>query len=141
MSLLQTAAELFIKHVGGNASGQSFDVSTVSQALQRLLPTSGGDLDIAALLQQFSGQGGQLASLASSLLSGNGGNIDISQLIQVLGKPKVDSFAHDVGVDSEQAAGGLASILPQLVSGNADTSALLSGLAGSAAKGILGKLF
>jgi uncharacterized protein YidB (DUF937 family) len=141
MSLLQTAAELFIKQVGGSTSGQSFDLGNVSQALQKLLPTNGGDLDIAALLQQFSGQGGQLASMASSLLSGNGGGIDIAQLIQVLGKPQVDAFAQDVGVDSNQAATGLAGILPQLLSGNGDTSKLLTGLAGSAAKGMLGKLF
>lgn len=143
MSLLKVAAELFISQLGSKGAG--VNLNTVVNGLQTLLPTQGGDLDLGALIGKFTGQGGggggDLAALASSFLgSGAGKSIDIQQVLAALGKSKVDNFAGQVGVDTNTAASGLAGMLPQLLSQGKD-SGLLGNLAGSAAKGVLGKLF
>jgi len=140
MSLLKIAADLFISQLG--AKGGGLNLETVTRALQTLLPTQGGDLDLAALVGKFTGQGGDLASLATSWLS-NGSNqsLDIGQIISALGKGKVDNFASDVGVDSNTAASGLAKILPELISKNSAGGSVVGDLASSAAKNFLGKLF
>lgn len=140
MSLLKIAADLFISQLGSRGTG--LNLETVVGALQQLLPTQSGDLDLAALVGKFTGQGGDLAALATSWL-GNSTNksLDINQLITALGQDKVDSFAGKVGVDTSTAASGLAGILPELINKNSDGGALLGGLAGSAAKSILGKFF
>ena len=48
MDLLKMGAQLFISKLGGN--GGNFDVATVVSSLSNLLPTSGGDLDLASLV-------------------------------------------------------------------------------------------
>lgn len=139
MSLLKIAADLFISQLG--AKGGNLNLETVIGALQQLLPTKGGEVDLSALISKFTGQGGgDLASLASSFLGGAAANIDVSQIIGALGKSNVDEFAGNVGVDSNTAASGLASIIPQLLQQGKE-GGLLGGLAGGAAKSLLGGLF
>lgn len=140
MSLLKVAADLFISQLGSKSSGLSLE--TVTGALQNLLPTQSGDLDLAALVGKFTGQGGDLVTVATSWL-GDGSNkaININQIITALGQSKMDNFASEIGLDTNTAASGLADILPELINKNSDGGSLLGGLASSAAKSVLGKLF
>lgn len=140
MSLLKIAADLFVAQLGNKGNG--LNLTTVVSALQNLLPTQGGDLDLAALVGKFTGQGGDMAALATSWL-GNGANqsIGIEQLITALGKAKMDNFAGEVGVDTNTAASGLAGILPDLINRHSEGGSLVGNIASSAAKSLLGKLF
>lgn len=143
MSLLNIAAELFIKQLGSNAGG--LNIATVTRALGALLPTQGGELNLAALVQQFTaqngGKGGEISALVSGWIGGSADNLNLEQLFSVLGKTKVDNFAQEVGVANDTAASGLAAIIPELISKHGNSSELLGSLASSAAKNILGKLF
>ena len=79
MNLINVASELFLKELGSSAGGLNAD--SVGDALQNLLPTNGGDLDFAALVQQFSG--GDLGNLVQSFL-GDGGNLPMSARMKIL---------------------------------------------------------
>lgn len=135
MSMLNTAAELFIKQMG---AGGGLNLQSVIAALQALLPTSGGNVDLARLVGQFTSQGGGLAAMASSWL-GDGSNAAISgsQIMDVLGKAKVADFASKLGLPADSAANGLAKVIPELIDKNSKGGALLGNLASS----VLGKLF
>ncbi len=134
MSLLNTLAELFVKDLGGE--GSKLDTSSVVGALQKLLPTSGGEINLTQLLGLFTEQGGGLAAMAASWL-GDGGNqaISASQIISVLGKSKVESFASQLGLNTDTAAKGLADVIPDVIDKNSRGGSLLGGAASS----ILGK--
>ncbi|WP_020208047.1 YidB family protein [Gilvimarinus chinensis] len=140
MSLLKMASELFIKQLGGQGGG--LDLSSVMTGLQQLLPTEGGDLDIPALVQKFTGSGGGLAAMASSWL-GDGANQSFSaaDVMGLLGQDKVSQFADQVGVDSQTAASGLSDMIPQLIDKASSGGDLLSNMAGPGAASLLGKLF
>lgn len=137
MSILETAANLFIRQLG-SADGGGLNLQSVVAALQKLLPTSGGELDLSQLVGMFSSQGGGLAAIASSWLGdGNNQAISASQILAVLGKDNVANFASQLGLDTGKATEGLASILPELIDKNSKGGALLGNLAGS----VLGKFF
>ncbi len=136
MSILETAASLFIRQLG-SADGGGLNPQSVVAALQKLLPTSGGELDLSRLVGMFSAQGG-LAAIASSWLGdGNNQSISASQILAVLGNDKVANFAAQLGLDTGKASEGLAGIVPDLIDKNSKGGALLGNLAGS----VLGKLF
>ena len=137
------AAELFINKLG--TEGGNLDIGSVVAALQQLLPTEGGEVDLASLVNQFMGQGGGLASLASSWL-GNGANEGISaaQITDVFGGAKLNSFADQLGIDANTAAQGLSDVVPSLIDKNSEGGNLLGGAAANAAniaKDVFGKLF
>lgn len=135
MSILQMAAELFLRQTG--SAGGGLDLQSVMGALQKLLPSSGGELDIAQLVTMFAKQGG-IASMASSWLSdGDNQSISASQVIGVLGQGQIAEFAQKLGLGTDTAAQGLAGIIPELIDKNSKSGTLLSGAAGN----ILGKLF
>lgn len=138
MSLLKTAAELFIKQMGSANTSGGLNLQSVMGALQQLLPSSGGELNLAQLVSMFAAQSGGLAGLASSWLS-DGGNatISASQIMDVLGKSKVTDFAAQLGLGSEGAAEGLSKVIPDLI----DKSSKGGSVLGDAAGSILGKLF
>ncbi len=133
MSLLKIGAELFLKQLGN--SGNGLNTSSVSSALSKLLPTNKGDLDLSALVGQFSN--GNLASLATSWL-GNASNDAISpaQILSLFGDNKMNAFASSLNIDINQASQGLAGALPQLIDQNSKGGELTN-----VAKGILGKFF
>lgn len=137
MSLLKTAAELFIKQMGSTESAGGLNLQSVMGALQQLLPSSGGELNLSQLVTMFTQNGG-LAALANSWLS-DGGNASISasQIIEVLGKGSIADFASQLGLGSDGAAEGLSNIIPDLIDQSSKGGSLLSSAAGS----ILGKLF
>lgn len=138
MSLLTMAAQLFISKLGG--SGAQLEEGGVVNALQQLLPTEGGELDLGALVAQFT-SGGGLASLASSWLgSGENAELSPSSILDVLGSGPVADFAGKLGLEPDTAADGLAQMIPDLIDSNSEGGAL-TGAAGEMAKGLLGKLF
>ncbi len=134
MSLLKTLAELFLKDLG--SQGSSLDLNSVIGAMQKLLPTAGGEVNLAQLVSMFTQQGGGLASMAASWL-GDGGNqaISASQIMSVLGQSNVAGFASQLGLDTDTAAQGLADILPGAIDKNSAGGSFLSGAASS----VLGK--
>ncbi len=140
MSLLETAARTFINKLG--ADGEGLDMSSVSQALGRLLGESGGDLDFGALLGRL--QGGSLASLAASWL-GDGPNAAVSseQLADLFDGEALNGFASRVGLDEGLAERALAQTLPELIDSNSRGGALVGALTGNSG-GLMGmarKLF
>lgn len=139
MSLINMAAQLFISKLGG--TGEQLDTGSVVAVLQNLLPTEGGELDLSALVGQFT-SGGGLADLASSWLGGGDNEaISPSTLMDVLGNDQVSEFARQLGLGEDTAAEGLAQMIPELIDGNSEGGDLLGGAVGDMAKGMLGKLF
>lgn len=138
MDLLKMGAQLFISKLGGN--GGNFDVATVVSSLSNLLPTSGGDLDLASLVGKMNSGG--LASLASSFLGDNtNDSFSPSQLIGMLGDSKVSEFASSLNLEKDTAAKGLSDMIPDLINEKSEGGSLLGSITGSAAKDILGKFF
>ena len=141
MNLVDMAAKIFISQLG--SKGNDMDFGNVVGALKGLLPTNGGDLDLGAIVSQFMGQGGGLASLAQSWL-GNGANekVSVSQVMGMLGSSNVSNFASQLGLDKDTAASGLSDMIPQLIDKSSDAGSLLGGGdAGAIAKNLLGKFF
>ena len=138
MDLLNVAAKLFINKLGSNGNG--LDVGSVVSALGGLLPTNNGELDLGSLVGQMNNGG--LASLAASFL-GNGSNDSFSagSLLGLLGDSNVANFASQLGMDKDTAAGGLSSMLPDLIDQSSEGGSLLENLGSSAVSGLASKLF
>ncbi|MEH6670098.1 YidB family protein [Halopseudomonas sp.] len=134
MSLLKTLAELFLKDLG--SQGSSLDLNSVIGAMQKLLPTAGGEVNLTQLVGLFTQQGGGLASMAASWL-GDGGNqtISASQIMSVLGQSNVAGFASQLGLNTDTAAQGLADVIPAVIDRNSAGGSFLGGAAAS----VLGK--
>lgn len=105
MGLLDQA----IGALSGNQAGDNDMLETVMQLVNN--PQTGG---LGGLVQSF--QQGGLGELVNSWVS-TGQNLPISadQLQSVLGSPMLQGLAGKFGMSQEQIAGGLASILPQVV--------------------------
>lgn len=138
MDLMKIGAQLFIDKMGSNGGG--LDASTVMASLGKLLPTNGNELDLSSLISGM--QSGGLSSLVGSFL-GDGENEPFSptQLIGALGKSKVDEFASSLGLKEDEAAQGLSQMIPELIDNQSEGGSMLSGLAASTGKSVLGKLF
>ena len=129
MDLKQLATEMLMSKLGGNASEND-----VGDALGGLLGGgSGSDLDLGNIVQQLSG--GDLGNAVQSWL-GDGANDAISgeQIANALGSDKVGEFARKLGIDADQAAGGLSDLLPQLIDQNSSGGDLLGTIGGLAGK-------
>lgn len=140
MDLLKTAAELFINKLGGD--GAALNVDSVVSGLQNLLPNNNGDLDISALVEMFTSNGGGLAAMASSWL-GDGSNdgFDLSSVMSLLGESKVSQFAEGLGLNKDQAAGGLSEMIPDLVDKGSEGGNLVADVGSKLASDLLGKFF
>ena len=125
--MLQMAAQLFLDKSGGNTG---LDVGSVANALKKLLPGDGNDLNIGALVSQFGS--GDLASMVGSWL-GDGANDEIggANIADVLGSDKVASFASELGIDSDKASSGLAGMIPEVINKNSSGGSLLDSLGGA----------
>lgn len=99
--------------VGAVASGQSGGNNALLETVMKMLndPQNGG---LQGLIQSF--QQGGLGDIVNSWVS-QGQNLPISaeQIQAVLGGGKLQDIASQLGVSTEQASGGLADLLPQLV--------------------------
>lgn len=139
MDLMKIATQLFISKLGG--AGGGLDAGAVQSALGSLLGGGDGQLDLGDLLGKL--QGGGLASMAQSWL-GDGANEGISpqQVMSALGEGQIGNFASQLGLSGDQAAGGLAGMLPELIDQSSSGGNLLDAVGG--ASGLLGaasKLF
>lgn len=137
-SLLQLGARAFQQSAGGAAS--NLDVGGIAKALAGLLPGSGNNVDLGALIGNM--QGGGLASLAQSWL-GDGGNdgIGVDDLIGLLGQGNIQSFAGQLGLDEGTALKGLQGAVPEIID-NASSGGSLDALGGAGGLlGMAGKLF
>jgi len=107
------------------------DSAAAESAVGELL--GGADkFDLGALVEKFTGAGGDVASKAKSWL-GDGANDSISpdQLKETLGADKIEAFAAKLGVDRETASGGLADMLPQLIDKGSRGGSLLDSVGGA----------
>lgn len=141
MDMMKIAAQLFINHLGDR--GSSLSLGTVIGALKGLLPTNDNDdLDIGDLVGRFTTQGGSFASLATSWL-GDGKNdaLDPADLVGMLGEDKVSRFANKVGVAPQNAATGLANMIPELIDSKSEGGNIIPQVAGSTIKGMFKKFF
>jgi uncharacterized protein YidB (DUF937 family) len=134
------AAQLFISKLGSN--GDQLNLGSVVTALQNLLPTQNGELDLSALIAQFTNGNEGLANLASSWLSeGDNAALSPSTLLDVLGNDRIANFANSLGLGQDTATSVLAQMLPELIDKNSENGDLLGNAVGGLAKGLLGKLF
>jgi uncharacterized protein YidB (DUF937 family) len=94
---------------GGDAGGQGGLLPVVMQLINN--PQTGG---LAGLIQTF--QQGGLGEIVNSWVS-SGPNLPISaeQIQSVLGGSALQDLAGKLGMNTEQASGGLAQMLPQLI--------------------------
>jgi uncharacterized protein YidB (DUF937 family) len=103
---------LFDSVVGALAGGQSGNGNQLLDVVMQLINSQPGGL--AGLVQSF--QQGGLGEIVNSWVS-TGQNLPVSaeQLQSVLGGGKLQDLAAQLGMSPEQAAGGLADLLPQVV--------------------------
>ena len=126
MSILEIAAQAFMQKTTG---GGSLNSSSVVSALGSLLPSSGGDIDVAALVEKF-GSSGLTAVVGSWLGDGDNESIGTSEIISALGAENISSFASNLGIDANTASSGLADMLPDLINSNSSGGSLLGSMGG-----------
>lgn len=95
--------------LGGNAGGAAL-AAILALGLQ-LLQRNGGVEGVLGKLRQ-QGYGRQANSWVST---GDNEPIDAGAISDVFGRDEVDQAARQLGVDPQQALGGLASVLPEIV--------------------------
>lgn len=105
-SLVQTALQ---SALGGSSQNQTANV--VKSVVGMLTSGSGG---LSGLVDKLSQSG--LADVASSWI-GKGDNkpISASQLVEALGKDKVDAIAQEAGIPPEKGAEVISQVLPEVV--------------------------
>ncbi len=135
MDLLNMATKLFMS----NTNSSNLDSNTVMAGLKGLLTDQSGNIDLAGLVSKFSSSG--LSSIATSWL-GDGDNETLStqQITETLGQDKLSNFASGLGIDTNSAASGLASMIPQLIDKSSGGGSLLSGDTLNTALGNMGGL-
>ena len=130
--LLQMAAKLFMEHF---SDGKNLDMQQVAQAFQKLLPTEQGQLNMGALVSQFSQDG--LDSMVQSFLGdGQNMNMTAAQVMGMLGGDNVNSFASQLNIEPNAAAETLSNVIPELIDKNSKGGAL-----GGIATQLMGNLF
>ncbi len=142
--LLKMGATAFIQSkLSGNA-GSGLDSSMLTSALGSLLggsSSNSGGLDLGSLLSNM--DSGGLGGIAKSWL-GDGENESISPdaISNMFGADKLSEFASQLGLSQEEAAGGLADALPQLVDNASQGGSLLDSIGGiSGAMDMASKIF
>ena len=104
---------LFDQVAGALAGGQTGGSNALLETVMKMLndPQSGG---LPGLIQSF--QQGGLGEIVNSWVS-TGQNLPISaeQIQGMLGNSALGNLVSQLGMNSEQASGGLAAMLPQLI--------------------------
>ena len=131
-NLIKMAAELFMKHMNG---GGNVDLAQIMSAMQGLLPTEQGQLNMGALVAQFS-QGGMDNMIQSFLGDGDNMNMSATQIMSVFGNDKINNFASKLNMEPNNAADTLSDIIPKLIDQNSQGGAL-----GGMAAQLMGGLF
>ena len=113
MGLLDSVLGSVMNNVGGSSSGQS---NPLMQMAMQMLTQQGanGQSGLADIVNKF--QQGGLGDIANSWV-GTGENQPVSadQISSVLGSGKLSDLANQFGISTEDIAGGLSKILPDLV--------------------------
>lgn len=143
MDLLKMGATMFMNSKQSGEAGSGLDMGALTSALTGLMGGSsgGGGLDMGSLLSKM--DAGGLGAVAQSWL-GDGANEAISpgQVSELLGGDTVSNFASQLGLSNDEAAGGLADALPQMLDKASSGGSLLDSIGGvSGAIGLAGKLF
>ena len=138
MSLMNVLTQMAVQQFAGKTSQGS---EGIAGALTQLLPMVGGDLNLGSLVEKFTSNG-NLMSLAASWL-GNGGNLSInpSQIISALGQNEVGNFASQLGMGENDAASGLANIIPDFIDKHSENGEVKSDALAGIASSVLGGLF
>ena len=139
MNLTEIASKMLLQKLSGQGLNASEGI--IQSALQSLLPTEGGDLNLSSLVSMFIGNGG-IASLAQSWL-GDGDNQSISpqSIIGMFGESNVSEFASKIGVDSGTAASGLSDMIPDLIDKASSGGSLQENITSSLVSGLASKFF
>ena len=121
--------------------GSARDSGDVRAALDELVPGN-DEFDIGGIVGRFQNSGGDLAGKVSSWL-GDGANESISpsQLQDVIGFDKIESFARKLGIGTEEANSMLSEILPQLIDKSSSGGNLLDSVGGVEGLGGLASKF
>lgn len=142
-SLVKMGASAFISSKLSGDAGSNLNSDMLTSALGGLL--GGGDneggLDLGNLLGSM--QSGGLGDIASSWLGdGDNESISVDQITSMLGSDKISEFAAQLGLSDEEAAGGLADALPQMVDNASSGGSILDSIGGvSGALGMASKIF
>lgn len=142
-SLVKMGASAFISSKLSGDAGSNVNSDMLTSALGGLL--GGGDeeggLDLGSLIGGM--QSGGLGDIAKSWLGdGENENISVDQITSMLGSDKISEFASQLGLSEEEAAGGLADALPQMVDNASSGGSILDSIGGvSGAIGMASKLF
>lgn len=112
------------------------DAATVNNALSQLLGDGTGGVDLAGLASSMLANQDLGAVLGSWLGDGANKSISADTITDLFGQEKVSKFASQVGVGSQEAAKGLADVIPQLMDKSSSGGSLLDQLGG--AGGLLG---
>jgi uncharacterized protein YidB (DUF937 family) len=137
--VLNIGAQAFQSNTDSSTDG--LDLGDISSALSGLMGGSEGTLDLGSLLSVM--QRGGLASVAASWL-GDGDNDSISpdQVKELLGQEKIAEFSSELGVDQENALGGLAAALPNIIDKSSSGGSILDSVGGlGGVARLAGKLF
>ena len=131
MDILQMGASMLSEKLGTDV-----DVDGITSALGGLLAGSDGNVDIAGLVSRFAANADFGALLGSWLGDGANEALSADGLMSILGSDKVAGFAEQLGVDTADAAGGLAEVVPEMLDKASSGGSLLD-MAGGA-EGLLG---
>ncbi|PIE56845.1 MAG: hypothetical protein CSA34_02475 [Desulfobulbus propionicus] len=137
--LLQLGAKAFRDSSLSGEAGSNLDLQTIISAISGLV--GGEGFDLAAIVSKL--KAGGLGEIAMSWL-GNGTNqgISLDQVKGVFGSEKIDAFAAQLGLNTEEAAGGLSEALPLLIDKASSGGSLLDSFGGvEGVAGLAGKLF
>lgn len=122
MNMIQSLSVLVIAQFSGKIKA---DEHSVMHALKSLLPVDGNDIDIGALIERIAMNGGNVVSLAISWLSDDSNQtLRADQLSSLLGEQKISAFSRALGLNKNEAANALASIIPQLIDQNSQGGVL-----------------
>lgn len=124
MDIIKIATQLVMQQFHGKSDASE---SQVQSALGGLL---GGDFNIGDLVNKFASNGGLTNQLQSWLGDGGNDGISASNIMDVLGGDKVSNFASQLGISGEEAAGGLADVIPELIDKSSSGGNLLDSVGG-----------
>ena len=146
--LIKMGASAFINSKLSGDNGSNLDSNLLGSALSGLLgggnSNSSGGLDIGSILSNMTSSGdSNLGNIAKSWLGdGENESITAEQVKSMLGSDKISEFASQLGLSEEEATGGLADALPQVIDKASSGGSILDSIGGiSGAIGLASKLF
>ncbi len=110
--LLRMGAEYIQKNEDDNTTG--IDVDTIANALQNVLGSKEGGIDIASLFSQVQ-DSGVMEVVSSWIGSGENEPIEPEKVTQIVSVEKVQALAQQLGIPEESAKKALADALPAVV--------------------------